>query len=101
MIKSPLNYTGGKFKLLPQILPLLPNKIDTFVDLFCGGCNVGINIKADKIIFNDNLTYLIDLYNSFKINGYDIVLEHINNRINEFNLSPLNNDGYNSLRLLY
>lgn len=36
-IKSPLNYTGGKYKLLPQILPLLPNNIDTFIDLFGGG----------------------------------------------------------------
>lgn len=36
-IKSPLNYTGGKYKLLPQILPLLPNNIDTFIDLFWGG----------------------------------------------------------------
>lgn len=25
-IKSPLNYTGGKYKLLPQIIPLLPEK---------------------------------------------------------------------------
>ena len=24
IIQSPLNYTGGKFKLLPQILPLFP-----------------------------------------------------------------------------
>ena len=44
MIQSPLNYTGGKYKLLPQILPLFPKEIDCFVDLFCGGCNVGINI---------------------------------------------------------
>ena len=39
MIQSPLNYTGGKYKLLPQILPLFPKDIDVFVDLFCGGCN--------------------------------------------------------------
>ena len=32
-IKSPLNYTGGKFKLLPKIMPLfLEGK--TFIDLF-------------------------------------------------------------------
>lgn len=37
LTKSPLNYTGGKFKLLPQILPLFPDKTDTFVDLFGGG----------------------------------------------------------------
>lgn len=34
MIQSPLNYTGGKYKLLPQILPLFPKDIDVFVDLF-------------------------------------------------------------------
>lgn len=36
-IKSPLNYIGGKYRLLKQILPLFPANIDTFVDLFSGG----------------------------------------------------------------
>lgn len=27
LVKSPLNYTGGKFKLLPQILPYFPYDI--------------------------------------------------------------------------
>ena len=53
MIQSPLNYTGGKFKLLPQILPLFPTNINTFVDLFCGGCNVGINVECENVIYND------------------------------------------------
>ena len=35
LIKSPMNYVGGKYKLLPQILPLFPENIDTFVDMFC------------------------------------------------------------------
>lgn len=34
LVKSPLNYVGNKYKLLPQILPLLPTNINTFVDLF-------------------------------------------------------------------
>ena len=51
LIKSPLNYVGGKYKLLPQILPLFPDNINTFVDLFGGGFNVGINVKANKIIY--------------------------------------------------
>ena len=51
MIQSPLNYTGGKYKLLPQILPLFPKEIDCFVDLFCGGCNVGINRNCNKKIW--------------------------------------------------
>lgn len=37
LIKSPLNYVGGKYKLLPQILPLFPAHINTFYDVFGGG----------------------------------------------------------------
>ena len=33
-VKSPLNYTGGKYKLLNQIIPIFPNDLDLFVDLF-------------------------------------------------------------------
>ena len=62
-ISSPLNYTGGKTKLLPQIIPLFPNEINTFVDLFCGGCNVGINIQAKRHIYNDINSFIIDFYN--------------------------------------
>jgi site-specific DNA-adenine methylase len=35
-IKSPLKYTGGKYKILKDIIPLLPQNINTFVDLFGG-----------------------------------------------------------------
>ncbi len=36
-IQSPLNYTGGKYKLLNQLIPLFPKNINTFIDLFGGG----------------------------------------------------------------
>ena len=60
-IKSPLNYIGGKARLLNQILPLFPKQINNFIDLFAGGCNIGINANAKKVYFNDNLTFLIDM----------------------------------------
>lgn len=96
-----MNYIGGKYKLLPQLLPLFPDKINTFVDLFCGGCNVGINVPAKKIIFNDNLSYLIELYKKFCSLSKEEILNHIDNRINQFNLSLTNKDGYLELRKLY
>ena len=35
LIKSPLNYTGSKYRLLKKgMLEYFPNKIDTFYDLF-------------------------------------------------------------------
>ena len=45
-IASPLNYIGGKARILDQLLPHMPTDIDIFVDLFCGGCNVGMNTPA-------------------------------------------------------
>lgn len=101
IISSPMNYIGGKYKLLPQILPLFPDNINTFVDLFCGGCSVGINISAKKIIFNDNLSYLIDLYKQFDSLPKEDVFHHVENRIKQFNLSLTNKDGYLELRKLY
>ncbi|MBE6307000.1 MAG: Dam family site-specific DNA-(adenine-N6)-methyltransferase [Bacteroidales bacterium] len=100
-ICSPMNYIGGKFKLLPQILPLLPRNINTFVDLFCGGCNVGVNVNAEKYFLNDNLTYLIDLYRLFYTLSQDDVLQHVQERIAEYSLSLTNDFGYKKLREYY
>lgn len=58
-VKSPMNYTGGKYKLLNQIMPLFPSEIDIFYDLFAGGLDVSINIESKKIIANDSLSQLI------------------------------------------
>lgn len=100
-VRSPLNYIGGKFKLLPQIREHFPAEIHTFVDLFCGGCNVGINVDARHVIFNDNLVYLIDLYRAIREKSTEEVLAHIRHRIAQFGLSLTNADGYRALRDLY
>lgn len=100
-VHSPLNYIGGKRKLLPQIIPMFPRKISTFVDLFCGGCNVGMNVDAEKVIFNDNLVYLVDVYKAFRENTTEEVVSYIENRIREFKLSLTNKEGYLALREIY
>lgn len=100
-IKSPLNYIGGKYKILPKIFEIFPNKIGTFVDLFAGGFNVGINVDADKIICNDHMDCIIDLYKFFKYTAIDDIIEGIKQRIDEFKLSLSNQEGYNLLRQRY
>lgn len=94
MIQSPLNYTGGKFKLLPQILPLFPQNIDTFVDLFCGGCNVGINVDCNKVIYNDLDEHLLYLYNTFKNLDKESTFEWIYQIIEKYHLSDVSKYGY-------
>lgn len=101
IIKSPMNYIGGKAKLLPQLLPLFPSDVRCFVDLFCGGCTVGINANARSVVFNDNLSYLIDLYKAFASCEVEQILAHIHRRIRQFSLSQTNDEGYRSLRRLY
>ena len=100
-ICSPMNYIGGKYKLLPQIIPAFPKKISTFVDLFCGGANVGINVNAKRFLFNDNIKPLIDLYRCLQELSLEQTLSYIQKRIDKFQLSLTNADGYLSLRQEY
>ncbi|MBC8698051.1 Dam family site-specific DNA-(adenine-N6)-methyltransferase [Staphylococcus pseudintermedius] len=100
-VKSPLNYIGGKYKLLPQIIPLFPKNISTFVDLFSGGANVGINVKAKRHIFIDMNTKINEMFRFFASENPDDLVNKIQNRIQEFNLSKTNSQAYISFRNQY
>jgi DNA adenine methylase Dam len=100
-IKSPMNYTGGKGKLLNQILPLFPKDINTFVDLFTGGCNVAVNVSANKIIANDLCTQVIDIYKGIQNNTTEKNIKMIEKTINKYNLNKENKDSYLKLRSDY
>ena len=62
-INSPFNYTGSKFKLLEQILPLIDYSKTIFVDAFAGGGCVYLNLldKYENIIVNDIIEDLISI----------------------------------------
>ncbi len=94
MIQSPLNYTGGKYKLLPQMLPLFPKDINVFVDLFCGGCNVGLNVDCNRVIYNDLNQNLLYLYNTFKNLDKEAILDWIYQIIEKYELSLVSKNGY-------
>ncbi|MCW6676401.1 Dam family site-specific DNA-(adenine-N6)-methyltransferase [Aerococcaceae bacterium NML180378] len=100
-IKSPLNYIGGKYRLLNQILPLFPKEIDTFVDIFSGGANVGINVPAKKHIFND-MNYLInEMFRYFQKQDPLELIEKIEARISEYQLTKDNEEGFLTFRKQY
>lgn len=91
---SPLNYIGGKARILDQLLPLLPQDIDIMVDLFCGGCNVGINVTAGRTIYNDTSIRLIGLLKSFRRMKNDTIIARINSLIEEFGFSKTRNHNF-------
>ena len=92
--KSPLNYTGGKYRLLPQFENLFPKDIDTFVDFFCGGGNVAINSNAKKIIAIDKETNLIKILELFKNYDYMDIVNKLDSIIEKYNLSNTYKNGY-------
>ena len=85
-LKAPMNYTGNKFKLLSQIIPLFPDNINTFVDLFCGSSTVALNVNADKIICNDSNKLLIDVLKYLQSSNKETILKEISGIIDEFDL---------------
>ena len=100
-IKSPLNYIGGKYKLLSQILPLFPNNISTFIDLFSGGANVGINVDAKRVVFNDINTRINEIFRYLQVHSSEEVLKNIYSLIDEYHLSKTNEIGFKALREAY
>lgn len=92
--KSPLNYTGGKFKLLPELVKRFPDEDGTFIDLFGGGFNVGVNANNTKIVYNDlseQTTRLIKLFYKYNTNEIINKLEEL---IRKYGLSDSEKNGY-------
>lgn len=93
-IKSPLNYIGNKYRIIGQLYPLFPKKIPCMIDLFCGGCDVSINTRAEHTIANDINIHVIDIFNEFKKLGCEKTLSEIDSIIARWNLSKDNEEGY-------
>lgn len=94
VIRSPLNYTGGKAKLFPQISKFFSSEFKTFYDVFSGGANVAVNMSADKIICVDNNKQLIELFNFMKgLSTYEIETS-LDKKIKYYGLSDTYRRGY-------
>ncbi len=92
-IASPFNYTGGKYKLLPQIQPLF-RKTEVFYDMFAGGGNVGVNSDAKRIYLNDKNTQLIRLMKYIQKTPTEELVKAVEHTIEIHGLSNTSRDGY-------
>lgn len=100
-IKSPLNYTGSKYKLLSQLMPLFPKNISTFVDLFTGGGTVALNVDSQKTYAIDNNYSVIKLLSLFQKLSFDELVEKVKELEKYYGLSRDNKLGYLKLRDYY
>jgi adenine-specific DNA-methyltransferase len=93
-VKSPLNYTGGKHKLLPQITQLFPADIHTFYDVFSGGANVGINATAKKIVCIEKNPYVVRLLKLIQTSNFEDLNRRVIANIEKYGLSQSYLRGY-------
>ncbi|MBZ9693281.1 DNA adenine methylase [Clostridium sp. M14] len=62
LVKSPLNYIGGKYKLLPQILDKFPDRINNLYYVFGGGGSISLNVQSEHIYYNDIVSYVSNMF---------------------------------------
>ena len=120
MIQNPISYPGNKNKLLKELIPLFPQDIDAFVDIFCGSGVVGVNSTAHNILCNDNNPYTIEVLRYFYENTFETIIQQLERIISDYQLtysrvkpkgtyveykheglSLYNKDGYNRLKADY
>lgn len=67
VLKPPLKWAGGKRWLAPLIANLWKDHSDKrFVEPFCGGLSVALNLHPEKALLNDANVHLINFYSWIK-----------------------------------
>lgn len=99
LVRSPLNYTGNKKRLVGELIPLLPAPgaaHQRFVDVFSGSMTVGMNSGYSQVAFNDVQMDVMGLGALFGSTPYSEILAHVEGIIAEYGLSDSQKFGYDA-----
>ena len=99
---SPLNYQGGKYDLIDFIKTNLPKrKMVRFIDAFGGGYNVGVNVDAEQIVYNEFNHKVVELMECFRDTETNDLIRYILRTQKRYKLERGNKDSYMRLRDKY
>ena len=99
--ESPLNYIGNKTRVINDIKGNLPNDVETFIDAFGGGFNVGINVTSANVIYNDYNHFVKELIESFEKYDTYSYIRYMKKIIDEFSLKKGDKEAYSKVRDYY
>lgn len=75
LLKPALKWIGGKTQLLSTIVPLLPDKYNTYCEPFVGGGALLFHVQPHTAIINDINTEIITTYNVIKYDVENLIVE--------------------------
>ncbi len=87
--RSPFFYVGDKYKLISQLKDNFPEDIERFIEPFCGGGSVFLNVDAKSYLLNDIDSYVINLHKYLISSSVkpDEFWDEIKTNIEKYNLS--------------
>lgn len=96
MINSPLNYSGNKFKVVKEIIPLIPDDTERLIEVFAGSAIISINSKVKNIVLNDNSKITIELLKYFINNDVNKIIKEIDEIIQKYGFTDSYRNGIKS-----
>lgn len=99
--QSPLNYIGNKSRVINDIKKELPHGIDTFIDAFGGGFNVGININCDHVVYNEINHFVCDVISSLRDNDTYKYIQFIKKLEKTYDMRKGDKEAYLKMRWDY
>lgn len=98
IIKSPLNYTGSKYSIFNEINKVMPKHISTFVDIMGGAFNVGVNVVAEKVIYNEVLPHTYNIIKFLINEDKQKLIDRVEGIVYSYNLHKSDKQAYLNLR---
>ena len=74
-IKSPIQWVGGKSRILNEIKKYIPDSYNNYFELFLGGGSLLFNLKNNNSFCTEINYSLCKLYNDININCNDLIKE--------------------------
>ncbi len=85
-IASPLNYPGGKHRLLSALFSHFPSSIETFYDAFAGGGTVSLNVPAARLVAIDVIPDLVHTMRVMQTLGAEAFIERLQRLSDQYGL---------------
>lgn len=101
LIPSGINYVGNKWRMLPTLIDNLDLSRKHFIDVFCGGGTVGVNVADyyEDVTMNDGCWQLVEILTAIQCDNNFI--ENVERIVEAYNLGKNNKEQFLECREVF